>query len=467
MKPVLAASWIALILLAPVSALGQSKPAPAPVPAKPASLPKSEVDQQVKYFIDGEYVPGMVIGVIDASGPHVYGYGKPSKTAAKAPDGDSIFEIGSVTKVFTATVFAQMLDKNEIKPNQPAESLLPGMKIPSDLGNKIWLTHLANHTSGLPANPPNLNSTHPDNPYSGYTQRQFESFLSQSILPRPPGERFEYSHVGYALLGQALAKKEKKSYEQVIIDRVCTPLGLTNTRVGINEAARPTLVQGYDVDGVEVEYWDCPPMDGAFGLKSTANDLLKFCSAHLALTPVPFAEALKSMQARQIDVNRDNDMGMAWQIGRKYSVLWQNGETGGQHAFLACLPKQKAAVVVLTNAPFRYVDTLGTNLSRILSGEPVPPFVMKIAIKLDAATLDSYVGEYSLSPQQTLTVTHENGTLYVQATGQSKLKLYAEDEKTFFGKAVLCMVEFAREQGKIVGLIFHQGGKEHPAEKIK
>ncbi len=466
MKSVITAVLLILLLLAPAPAMGQSKPA-TPAPNKPASLPKSEVDQQVQCFIDGDYVPGMVVGVIDAGGSHVYGYGKPSKAAAKTPDGDSIFEIGSVTKLFTATVFAQMLEKNEIKLNQTAESLLPGMKIPADLGNKIWLTHLAAHTSGLPANPANLNSTHPENPYSGYTPRQFEAFLAQSILPRPPGERYEYSHVGYALLGQALARKEKKSYEQVIIDRVCTPIGLTNTRVSITDADRPRLVQGYDADGNEVEYWDCPPMDGAFGLKSTANDLLKFCSAHLALTPVPFADALKTMQARQIDVDRQNDMGFAWQIGRKYNVLWQNGETGGQHAFVACLPKQKAAVIVLTNSPFRYVDALGTNLSRILGGDPVLPMTMKIPKKLDAATLDQYVGEYALSPDQSLKVTHENDTLYIQATGQSKLKLYAEDEKTFFGKAVLCMVEFARENGKIAGLIFHQGGKEHPAQRVK
>jgi CubicO group peptidase (beta-lactamase class C family) len=452
------------LLLAPAAVRAQgAKPATLPS----ASLPKEEVDQQVKSIIEGDYSPGLVVGVIDSTGTHVYSYGKVAKSAAQAPDGDTIFEIGSVTKLFTATVVAQMLEKDEIKLNQAADAFLPGMKIPSDLGNKIWLIHLVAHTSGLPLNPPNLNSPHPDNPYSGYTQRQFEAFLTPYVLARPPGERYEYSHVGYALLGQALARKEKKSYEQVIIDRIGTPLGLTDTRVNLPDSVRSRLAHAYDVDGNEVDFWDCPPMDGAFGLKSTANDLLKFCSAHLGLTKVPFADALKSMQSRQIDVNRENDMGMAWQIGRKYNVLWQNGETGGQHVFLACLPKQKAAVVILANSSFRFVDTLGTNLARILGGEQLLPMLMKIPKTLDAATLDEYVGEYALAPKLTLTVTHENNTLYIQASAQSKLKLYAEDDKTFFGKAVACMVEFSREGGKIAGLTFSQEGRQHPAPKIK
>ena len=112
----------------------------------------------------------------------------------------------------------------------------------------------------------------------------------------------------------------------------------------------PRLAHGSTVDGDKVELWENPVVDGAMGLKSTANDLLKFAAAHVGATTTPFAGALRSMQERQVDIDRQNDMGYGWQIGRRLNILWHNGETGGYHAFLACLPREKAAVVVLANS---------------------------------------------------------------------------------------------------------------------
>ncbi len=260
---------------------------------KPALLPKSTVDRSVQSIIEGDYCPGLVVGVIDSTGPHVYGYGTIRKGIRQTPDGNTIFEIGSVTKVFTATVYAQMLADKEIRLTESADAILTRVKVPSDGLNKILLIHLVCNTASLPLNPSNLTSNQPDNPYFGYSQRQFANFLSKCMLPRPPGDRFEYSHVGYALLAQALAEKDGKSYQQMIMDRICTPLGMTETSVSIPPGTDPHLSHAYTVDGDEVAYWDCPAFEGAFGLKSSANDLLAFCSAHIGRTDVPFAAALE------------------------------------------------------------------------------------------------------------------------------------------------------------------------------
>ncbi len=447
---------LSIVLIASNAGLAQTKP---------AVITRDDVDQHVKTIIDGAYCPCVVVGIIDSTGPHVYTYGTVSRTEKKAPDGDTLFEIGSLTKLFTATVYSQMIEKNEVQVSTPVDSLITGMKIPSDIGNKIWLVHLVAHTSGLPLNPTNVNSPHPDNPYSGYTQRQFVDFLAKYVLPRPPGDRYAYSHVGYALLGEALARKDKKTVEQMIVDRVCMPLAMNDTRFTATADSR--LAKAYTVDGDEVEYWDAPLMAGAFGLKSSANDLLKFCSAHLGLTKTPFDEAIKAMQVRQIDVDRQNDAGMGWQIGRKYGVLWHSGETGGHHTFLALLPKYKAAVVVLANSSFSYVDTLGQYLSQMAAGERPEPLGLKIEKRQAESVLEKYVGEYTLGTNDMLYVTHENRTLYVQANKQSKLKLYGEEDKLFFGKAIPCMVEFIKEEGEIVGLNFYQNGQKYTARKTR
>jgi CubicO group peptidase (beta-lactamase class C family) len=435
---------------------------------KPALLPKAVVDRHVQSIIEGDYAPGLVVGIIDSTGSHVYGYGTLRKGADQTPDGNSIFEIGSVTKLFTATVYAQMLADNELPMNEPADAILTKVKVPSDGLNKILLIHLACHSASLPLNPSNLTSRQPDNPYFGYTQRQFADFLSKCVLARPPGRRFAYSNVGYALLAQALCEKEAKTYQQLITDRICTPLGMTHTTVSIPPSSDAHLSHAYTVDGDEVAYWDCPPFEGSFGLKSTANDLLAFCSAHLGLTQVPFTDALKSMQSRQIDIDTQNDMGIGWQIGRRIDAVWQEGQTGGEHAFLACLPKRKAAVVILANSAFPYISTLGVNLTRALAGDNVGVIDLRIARAVPPATLDQYVGEYAVNASQALTVTREADSLYIRANNQPRLRLYADSPQTFFGKSVQCLVEFvAGESGKIDHLVFHQRGHDIPAKKVK
>ena len=459
---------VVLLVLMPGITLAQNRPSTAKAPPRKTDVSKSKIDEQVKSLIDGEYCTGILVATIDSNGQHVYGYGLTAKKDGKTPAADTVFELGSVTKIFTASVLAQMADKMEVDLSSPVDALLPGMKIPSDGGNKIWLIHLADHTSGLPPQPTNLVSPKLDNPYFGYGQSQFEKFLATFMLPRMPGDRYEYSHVGYGLLGQAIARKNNKSYEQTIVDRLCTPLEMNDTRITLTPDMQSRLARGYTADGDAVDLWDCPPLEGALGLRSTASDLLKLASAHLELTKTPFAAAFKSMQQRQSDADRQNDMGIGWQIGRRINVLWHPGETGGCHVFLALLPKDKSAVIVLANSATGLVDILGINLVRLMIGEPAPPLGMKIARKISPAILDQYVGEYMVSREQSLTVSRDGDNLYVQATGQLKLKLYAESENRFFGKAVDRLIEFNRgPSGNIESLTFHQGTQQVPAQKVK
>jgi CubicO group peptidase (beta-lactamase class C family) len=466
----------AILLGSFTSVQAQTKPSavtkPVTPPPAPVKLDKDTVERHVKSLVEGDYCPGIVVGVIDSTGTNVYGFGKTNKENGAKPDGDTIFEIGSVSKIFTATCFAIMVEQKQVRLNDAVDSIL-SYKIPADVGNKIWLSHLATHTSGLPLHPNNLNSPRLDAPYFGYSQRQFQDFLSGYVLARAPGDKYEYSHVGYALLGQALAKKDGKSYSQMIQERICTPLGMKDTRVGVPNEMAARLAHGYTIDGEKADLWENPVMEGALGLSSTANDLLKFASAHLEITKTPFEAALKAMRERQIDADRQHDMGFGWLLGRRLGTAHHTGETGGYHAFLALLPRNKGAIVVLANSAYGAVDLVGTNLVRAMLGESgAAPLDMKIARKVDPILLDKYVGDYQAG-RQTLNVTRDGDNLYIAAEGQRKLKLYAENERTFFGKAIDRAVEFGADPntGKPMLLFIQPGGPSGlmkvPAQKIQ
>ncbi len=174
------------------------------------------------------------------------------------------------------------------------------------------------------------------------------------------------------------------------------------------------------------------------------------------------------MQSRQADIGSQNDMGMGWEIGRRFHVLWQEGQTGGEHAFLACLPRRKAALVILANSAFPYISTLGVNLTRALDGDASQIIDLKISRNVSTRVLDRYVGEYAVNANQSLTVTRDGDSLYIAANNQPRLRIYADSDHTFFGKAIQCLIDFVSDDnGKIDHLVWHQGGREIPARKVK
>src|ERR1039457_4272631 len=160
---------------------------------------------------------GMVTGVIDEKGRQVVASGKVSLDGTQQPDGDTVFEIGSVTKVFTSLILADMIEKDEVKPDDPVSKFLPAtVKVPSRNGREITLLDLSMQVSGLPRLPDNLKPADPANPYADYDASKLYDFLSRYTLTRDPGEKYEYSNLAVGLLGHALALKAGMSYEELL-----------------------------------------------------------------------------------------------------------------------------------------------------------------------------------------------------------------------------------------------------------
>ncbi|MGC1520781.1 MAG: serine hydrolase, partial [Steroidobacteraceae bacterium] len=163
-----------------------------------------------------------MVGVIDAKGRRIVAYGSLEKADKRPLDGDTVFEIGSITKVFTSLLLADMVQRGEVKLDDPIAKYLPASaKVPERNGHSITLVDLATHTSALPRMPANFRPKDPANPYADYTDEQLYAFLSSYELIRDVGAKYEYSNLGFGLLGQGLAHRAGTDYETLVETRIC------------------------------------------------------------------------------------------------------------------------------------------------------------------------------------------------------------------------------------------------------
>jgi D-alanyl-D-alanine-carboxypeptidase/D-alanyl-D-alanine-endopeptidase len=297
---------------------------------------------------------GLVVGVIDSHGRRVVSYGALDQGDPRPIGGDTVFEIGSITKVFTSLLLANAVRRGEVALSDPASKYLPAtVTMPQRDGKDITLVDLATHTSGLPRMPNNLAPKDPANPYADYSVDQFYQFLSGYKLTRDIGTRYEYSNLGGALLGRVLMLRAGKDYETLVRQRVLERLGMTSTAVALPPPLKARLAVGHAEDLKPVANWDLPTFEGAGSLRSTTNDLLTFLAAELGYrdTPLRAAMALQREAVRRPTGAPGMDVALAWHISTSPlgEVIWHNGGTGGYRTFIGFDPKAGVGVVVLSN----------------------------------------------------------------------------------------------------------------------
>jgi CubicO group peptidase (beta-lactamase class C family) len=404
---------------------------------------------------------GIVTGVIDEKGRQVIASGKVSLDGTQQPDGDTVYEIGSITKVFTSLILADMIEKGEVKADDPVSKFLPAtVRVPSRNGRQITLLDLSMQVSGLPRLPNNLKPADPANPYADYDAAKLYDFLSGYTLTRDPGEKYEYSNLAVGLLGHALALKAGMSYEEQLRRRIFDPLGMGSTSITLSDAQKKRLAPGYDASLKPVKNWDFAVLAGCGAVRSTANDMLKFVAANLELTDTPLKAAMRRMRSvRKETGSPDLEIGMAWHLLTKFDtqIWWHNGGTYGYRSFMGFNLAKKEGVVVLCNA-FTDNDDLGRHI--LESRYPVAASPKEVQV--DATVLERYVGEYELTPAFKIAVTRDGARLFIQATGQPRLEIFAESESEFFLKVVDARITFLAD-----GLILHQGGMDQKAKKVK
>jgi CubicO group peptidase (beta-lactamase class C family) len=419
---------------------------------------------------------GIVVGLIDENGTRIVSYGKPSVTSAKQLDGDSIFEIGSITKTFTAILLADMVARGEVKLDDPISKYLPkSVKTPVVNGKQITLEQLSRHTSGLPRLPSNMKPKDPGNPYADYTVAQLYEFLNGYKTTRPFGVYTEYSNLGVGLLGHILALRAGTDYETLVRSRILAPLKMDSTAITLTPAMREKMTTGH-IQTVAVPYWDLPTLAGAGALRSSTNDMLKYLAANmgfksgLAATP-EVTTLLAAMQRTQRNTTDTPDMGygLGWLMGKSsdQKIVEHAGGTAGFLTFVAFEPQRKRGVVVLSNSNSDISDIAMHLLDsrRPLTKLAAAKTFQKISF--DPKSFDAFVGTYEIYPGNTLTVSREGDRLFSSVTGLGKIEMLPYEPMSFFANALDAQVTFVAEAGKVTRLMLNMDGRSIPVKRIK
>ena len=457
-----------IIILLRTAAFAQA-PVESPVP------PDSEIRKILSDRIGAENLGiGIVVGVIDAKGRRVVAYGSLAKDDKRPLNGDTVFEIGSMTKVFTSLVLMDMAQKGEVALSDPVAKYLPAnAKVPERNNRKITLQDLSTQSSGLPRMPSNFNSKDPANPYVAYSVEQLYQFLAGYQLTRDIGAQYEYSNLGVGLLGYALTQRAGMDYEAMVRSRICEPLRMNDTRVTLSPEMKARLAIGHGPNLNAVSNWDLPQaFAGAGALRSTANDMLTFLAANLGYTRTPLAAAM----AAEVSIRRpagspNMEIAYAWHVQTKdgNSIIWHNGGTGGYRTYMGYDPKSRAGVVVLSNLSSPAgPDDIGRHLldaSYPLS--KVEPIKEHKEVTIETKLFDNYVGSYQLAPNAIMAISRDGDRLFGQLTGQPKAELFPEGERKFFLKVVDAQITFDTDaQGKATQLTLHQNGMDMPAKRL-
>jgi CubicO group peptidase (beta-lactamase class C family) len=434
---------------------------------------KVRIDRLAQPYVDAKIVDGMTVGVVQRGESAVVGYGRLSETDNRQPDGDTVYEIGSMSKVFTGALLGDAVARGAVRLDQPVAELLPdGVTMPERGERPITLEDLATHVSGLPRLPSNLRITNPANPYARYSVKQMYAFLKNHRLSRAPGEKIEYSNLGAGLLGHVLALKSDTSYEALLRERIAIPLGMDDTVITLSKDQRARLAPPHQSDGRPAKNWDIPTFAGAGAIRSTASDMLRFIAANLKPPAGELGTAIETAwKIHQPPLaTEDFAMGLGWHVARDGHTRWHNGGTGGYHAMMLVDRRSDAGVVVLANTSTGEVDTLAQDIIRMLMGMTVEPRAFEKPAEIDVApeTMQRYVGKYQLVPGFVLSVSLDGERLMVGATGQSTFQVFPRSETEWFYKVVEAALTFHVDaDGNCDSVVLFQNGVRQTAKRME
>jgi CubicO group peptidase (beta-lactamase class C family) len=312
-----------------------------------------KVDSVVTPFIKKGNTIGIAVGIFENGQSHVYGYGETAKDNQLIPDGNSLFEIGSITKTFTATLLAWFVQQGKIHPDDPVNKYLPDSVVNLQYnGKQVTIRSLANHSSGLPRLPGDLLSkSDPANPYRNYDDSRMFSFLAHFKPFREPGTQYEYSNLAMGLLGVILERISGKPYEQLLKEIICDPLQMKNTRIALQNEDSSKLALGYNLQLQPAHSWEFQALSGAGAIRSSINDMLLYARAQVSQGNDALQKAIQLTHQLTFEYGQ-NKVGLGWHIftidGKNY--LAHDGQTGGYCSSMIFNPSSGKAVVILTNA---------------------------------------------------------------------------------------------------------------------
>ncbi|MFD2562293.1 serine hydrolase domain-containing protein [Aquimarina rubra] len=291
------------------------------------------------------------IALINQEKSEFFGFVKKDDSLQTKKNQNAVFEIGSITKVFTSTLLSKLVVEEALSLDESVVNLLPfKLDNPREDQKNITLKMLANHTSGLPRIPQNLIpliTMDQNDPYRNYDSDKLYEYLKTDFKTESkPGEQSAYSNLGAGLLGHLLTLKTNQSFETLLQKNIFKPLNMNSSTTDINQIPSTSLVKGRDPEGKETSNWNFDVLAGAGAIKSNIVDLEKFVRKQMSNTPI---YDLTQKQTHMI--NKQVSMGLGWHIINKkdQTILFHNGGTGGYTSCILIDKKAQKAVIMLTN----------------------------------------------------------------------------------------------------------------------
>jgi CubicO group peptidase (beta-lactamase class C family) len=428
------------------------------------AAPKNEVarmDEIVRSYVADKQFMGTVLV---ARGDKILldkGYGSANLEWDIANAPTTKFRLGSITKQFTAAAILLLEEQGKLKVEDPVKKYLPDAPAAWD---KITIFNLLTHTSGIP-NFTSFPEYKTIEPFAKTSAELLKLFIDKP-LEFPPGEKWNYSNSGYIALGCIVEKVSGESYAKFVQDHIFAPLGMKDSGYDSHATIIERRAAGYSHSEhgiVNAGYIDMSIPFSAGALYSTSEDLLRWeqglfggkllTAASLAKMTTPFKDNYAfGLEVRDIPG------------GKKIS---HGGGIEGFNTMMIHVPEKKLTVIALSNLNGAAPDRIADHLVSVAFGEKVVLPSERKTINVPAPVLAEYAGTYRLRPGFDLVVTLEGSQLMTQATGQSKLPVFAESETKFFPKVVDAQIEFVRgKDGKVDHLILHQGGRDTEAPRV-
>lgn len=298
--------------------------------------------------------PGFIIGIVDQDSTYFVEFGSKEKGSKATINAEDIFEVGSISKVFTSSLVSILVAEGKIKYNDKINFFLPE-KFQNPRMDEVTIQDLIQHTSGLPVRPYffGLKEKDPQNPYGFYEKNELLGFYV-NFVPKTKGE-FNYAHTNYGLLEIVLESATNMPFDKLMDAYIFNPLKMDSSFVFFKERKKDIVTVGYDRAGRETSPWTFASFGASEGIKTSASDLVKFMKVNLELTDHPYTDifAINHNKEVETDFNESILTGRGWQIidqRKGYDIITHNGKTDGHNAFISFIKETGTGVIILSNS---------------------------------------------------------------------------------------------------------------------
>ncbi len=345
------------------------------------------IEEIIKNHITSGKSSGISVGLINESGIQTFNYGEIKKESDIEPTLGTIFEIGSMTKTFTAILAVQLQQEGILSLDDPISEFLPELKNSMFDKNNVTLYHLLTHISGISEfSLPVFISQMFSIVFAGkshiteyeYDTEKFLNYISTLKLKNSPGNTWMYSNLAFGLAGKILERITGNSYEQLVKRHICNVLDMRDTGIDVFESHKNKLATGYSFRNKQTDYWNVPAIEAAASLRSTTSDMLKFLKASLGLSKTKLSPVFEYCQNTKVNSKIPASMKLftksvgislsSFRLGwfvfpqEDVDILGHDGGTQGFSSFMCMNLQNQSAVVILTNRAMKPVHKLGLSL---------------------------------------------------------------------------------------------------------